>query len=107
MILNIAAYGSVAALLAAVVACLLRRWRVAANVSGIAVISGFLTLLASVTAPILSLATGGPSAKAAVLSLGLSEAANCGAIAFAVTLIGALLLAISRRRLRAASRRDT
>jgi hypothetical protein len=100
-LLALASYGTVAALLAALVAGVLHRWRLAATLSRAVVLAGGAIGLASVAALVLApLAPHDPSMKAVVLSRGVSEFMNCAAIAVAAALLAAPLWAISRRRLR-------
>jgi hypothetical protein len=109
MILNLVSYGAVAALIAAVAACAMRRWPLAVSVSRAVVLAGPVILLASVLACIVLplRAPGGdePSSKAAVLSVGISRVMNSGGIAIVAAIFGAIVWGVARSRLRAVGRK--
>jgi hypothetical protein len=101
-ILNLVSYGIVAALAAALVACAIRRWLVAANVARAVVLTGLLVVVASVVSVMRPLSVDDPAAKAVALSQGISEALNCGGIALVASVVGAVIWDVARRRLRSA-----
>ena len=100
-VLCLVAWGCVAALIAAIAACALRRWHFAARVSRAIVIAGPILLLVSVLASIgLPLRADDPSMKTVVLSQGISEVMNCGGLVVVAALLGAVVWGVARRRLR-------
>jgi len=104
-ILALLSYSTVAALVVALIACGIRRWHVAAAASRAVVLSGPVILLAIVAASVvIPMQTADPSMKAVVLSLGISEALNCGGIALAAAVLGAPVWAVARARARANGR---
>jgi len=107
-ILALLSYSTAAALVVALVACVVRRWQVAAAVSRAVVLSGPVILGASVAVSVvIPMQTADPSMKAVIMSLGLSEALNCGGIALGAAVLGAPVWAVSRGRARASSRRSS
>jgi hypothetical protein len=108
-ILSVISWGAVVALVAAVVAAGLRRWRVAAAVSRAVVVLGPLVLLASladfVVLPLVADAETQAAMRATVLSLGVSEAAGCAVPAVAAIIPAGVVWAVARRRVRATERR--
>lgn len=101
-VLAVASYAGAAALLVALVAFILRRWRLAASLAGAAAVEELIVclLLAAATAIHLREAYDGvdPSLKATMLSAGISEAVNCGLIPIPVAAIGAVVWWVARRR---------
>jgi hypothetical protein len=113
-------YVDLGAFIVALVAAGLRRWRLAANISRIVALVGLsvfvliaTTVVLMFTAPavvlaVLPLETQGaavdPSQKARVLAETISEMMNCAAFAGVVAVLGFILWAIARWRLRAAAR---
>jgi len=99
LLLTSASFGAVAALLASVVACILRKWRLAARLARVVMLSGPVLFLVSVVAfVLLPLTDGDPARKAVVLSSGVSSALNCGALGILVALPASLLWVLTRRR---------
>jgi hypothetical protein len=108
-VLSVVACGSVAALVAAIGACALRRWHFAAIVSRAVVLVGPILLLVSVVAfTVLPLRTraGDPSMKAIVLTEGVSEVMNTGGVACLTAIPCSLIWRLARRRLPAAGREN-
>ena len=100
LLLTGASFGAVAALLASVVASILRQWRLAARLARIVTLSGPVIFLVSVVAfVLLPLVDGDPARKAVVLSSGVSSALNCGALGILVALPASLLWSLTRRRI--------
>ena len=98
-----------AALIAAAIACGLRRWRFAVWVARAVVLAGPVLLLVSVLMFIvlpLGRQEADPSVKATVLANGISGVMNCGGPAFAAAFPAAALWALARWRLRATERAD-
>jgi hypothetical protein len=105
-ILTVLSYGTVAALIAGLVACGFRRWGLATSLSRAVVLSGLAILLVNVAVSIVfPLRASGPSARAIALSQGISEVMNVGGVAFAAGLLGVPLWGIARWRVREAGRR--
>ena len=108
-VLSVVSCGSIVALLAASAACGLRRWHLAAKVSGAVVLAGPVLLLVSMLAfMVLPLAGPGrsdPLVKATVLSEGLSQVMNTGGLACAAALPGAFVWDIARGRRRGAAKK--
>jgi hypothetical protein len=108
--LGYASKASAAGAVATLVAVGLRRWRIVVTLARATVIAGLLTFLVS-TATLVALPSVlgpaiDPAERAIVLSRGVSELMNGGALAGLAAACGALLWGIGRRRLRAASRRE-
>jgi len=104
-VLSVFSCGSIVALLAALAACGLRRWQLAAGVSGAVVLAGPVLLLVSMLAfVVLPLAESDPGVKAIVLSAGVSNVINTGGLACAAALPGSFVWGIARRRHRGAGR---
>ena len=99
-ILNVMAWGGVVAVAIALVAAGMRRWRHVLVISRAVVVLAPIIVLAGV-AWFTLLQT--PTTDAVALSVGISEAMNCGALALAAAAAGALLWGIARWRLRAGS----
>jgi len=97
-------YGSIAVLLAAAVACGLRRWRLALILSRAVVIIGLGVVGLIIIVPGLLAGAADPSQRGLLLSQGISEVANCGAPAVVASLLSIVPWAIARWRLRAAER---
>ena len=105
ILLNFLSYGALTALLAALIACGVRRWQLSSALSGAVLLGGPVIFLANVAVSmILPLAASNdPSTKAIVMSQGISEVMNCSGIALVASLVGAPIWSVSRRRLRAAA----
>jgi hypothetical protein len=100
-VLAVASYATAAALLAALISCVLRRWRLAATLSRATVRAGCaIGLISAAGFVLLPLLAHDASTKATVLSQGISEFMNCAAMGLAASLLGAPLWAISRSRVR-------
>jgi hypothetical protein len=100
LLLTSASFGAVAALLASVVACILRQWRLAARLARVVALSGPVIFLVSVAVFVLvPLADGDPARKAVVLSSGVSSALNCGGLGILVALPASLLWVVAGRRI--------
>jgi hypothetical protein len=99
-IIAVLSYAAVCAVAAALVACALRRWRLAARVSRGVVRTAPLIAVAGFAAPLICPPSAhDPTAAAVALSMGVSTSLNCGVTALAATLFAAGLWALSRARL--------
>jgi hypothetical protein len=101
-ILAVVSYAAAAALLAALLACGLRRWRLAVTLSRAVSMAG-LILVVLVFAGVFvvrGISTGltDPSRKAVLLSQGISETISCGALGVMAALPAAIVWAFARRR---------
>jgi LPXTG-motif cell wall-anchored protein len=97
----------VGGVLVALVACGLRRWRVAASLAGAAAgLAGLLCLVLIVGWLVRSRAPIDPTMRATLLASETSDAANAGMMALAVALVGGVVWFLARRRERAAGARD-
>src|SRR5262245_47724564 len=104
-ILTYSSGAAVAGVVATLIACGLRRWPVVVTMSRATVVAGVATLVASLTA-LLALSSGvgaatNPAEKANLLSAGVSELMNGGALACLAAICGAILWPLGRWRLRA------
>jgi hypothetical protein len=88
------------AVLVALVACGLRRWRVAASAAGSAAALAGLVWLILVVGLFVRPQEVDPAMRATLLASGISEAVSCGVLALGVGLVSALVWFIARRRLR-------
>ena len=101
---SIVSFACVVALAAAIVAAVMRRWRVVLAISRAIVLAAIIVLASTTVAFVIvpSASQGdNPTAKAVALSLGISEVLNCGALAYLAAIPGAILGAVARRRLAA------
>jgi len=101
-VLAVASWAGAAALLVALVACLLRRWRLAASLAGAAAVQELIVclLLAAAIAIHLRGAFDGvdPSLRATMLAAGISEAVMCGVVPLFVAVVGGVVWRVARRR---------
>ena len=107
-VLSVVACGSIVALIVAIAACGLRRWKFAARVSRAVALAGpVLFLVSAIAFMVLPARAGGwddRATKATVLSEGVSELMNTGGLALAAALPGALVWGLARWRLRVGTR---
>jgi NADH:ubiquinone oxidoreductase subunit 6 (subunit J) len=98
-IVAIASYAGAAALLVALVACFLRRWRLAATLAAAAAAEGAILVLVLVgSTAIQSREPVDPSLRATMLAAGISEAVNCAVVPLAVAALGGVVWRVARRR---------
>jgi len=104
MVATVVSLACVAAFVAALVASIMRRWRVALAFSRAIVLAAIIVLVSTTVAfvivPIASHADD-PTAKLTALTVGISGVMNCGALAYLAAIPGAILWAVARRRLAA------
>jgi hypothetical protein len=109
-ILAYAARASAAGVVAALIACALRRWQIGLMLSRVTVTAGVVVSLAGLAMFIALPFIPGPavdtSAKAILLSQGISELMNGGALACLAALAAGVLWRVARWRLRAARAAD-
>jgi hypothetical protein len=95
---------SIAAIVAGIVACFVRRWRLALTLSRAATFMGFATLVAWVIAIASLPSTIGAdvdqSTRVTLLSLGVSELVNWGALTSSPVIPAAILWLVARSRLK-------
>jgi len=97
---SLAVWGSVAVMVAALVAGGLRRWRVAVTLARAVALASPVLLITMVFALIgLPLRTASPAMKAAVLARGISEVMNCGVLAIAAALPASWMWFFARSRI--------
>jgi hypothetical protein len=88
------------AVLVALVACGLRRWRVAASAAGSAAALAGLVWLIPLAGLFVRPQEVDPAMRATLLAAGISEAVSCGVLALGIALLSATVWFIARRRLR-------
>jgi hypothetical protein len=94
-----ALYAGAGALIVALVACVLRRWRLAASAALAAVADELLVCALLVGGTVVSTRSPvDPSMKATMLAAGISEAVNCGLLALAVAVVSGVVWRAARRR---------
>jgi hypothetical protein len=92
---------------AALVACALRRWRLAVVVARwVALAAPVVLVLATLAVAAMARSTDAP-AKATALAAGIAEVMNCGVGLLLAALASALVWVFARWRLRLARRRTT
>src|SRR5262245_7214879 len=96
---TVASYVAVAAFVAALVCCGIRRWRLSATLSSAASLAS-LAIVILLLGRFVAAYFGATASKAAVLTLSLSELMNCSVIPFLVAIAGAVVWDVARRRVR-------
>ena len=98
-ILAAAGYLAAGWLAGALIASVLRRWRLAANLAGLATFWGLFLCVVLVTRVVAAYRSATePAQKAVVLSVGVSEAMNIGALALIVVVVSTAVWLVARRR---------
>lgn len=102
LMLNVASYGCVTINGAALVAFGLRRWHLAAALGRVGTIAAPVLFAAACVLGFVAAQQPGvdPTMRATVLSKGISEALNCGAVVLVATFPGAYIWRAARRRAR-------
>jgi hypothetical protein len=104
--LAVISYLLVGALVAALTASVLGRWRLAASLAGAAFAGGLIACVVFVGRLVaLSRLAPEPARKAVSLSAGVSETANLAAVALAVALASGITWLVARRRMRRLTQR--
>jgi hypothetical protein len=106
-VLGVLSCVSVAALAGAIVASLLRRWRLALALARGVTLGGvaLLVLSGAVMAVLPNRIDVDPTMKATTLAQGISEVMSCGFLSWAAVLPGALVWLVGRSRVAAAETR--
>jgi hypothetical protein len=106
-VLGVLSYVSAAVLAAAIVASLLRRWRLALGLARAVALGGvaLLALSAAVMAVPPNRTDVDPTLKATMLAKGVSEVINCGILSWTAVVPGAVLWLVARSRLAATEAR--
>jgi hypothetical protein len=100
-VLDLAAKIAFGVLVVALIACGLRRWKLAVGLTRAAALSVVVVVLACVGVFAGAVGKAEPSLKANLLSQGISELINCGALALLASLANGLLCGFASRRVRA------
>jgi len=97
---------SAGALLAAIGACVRRRWQLAVGLCRPVAIAGPVALVLAGAVVVARAGSSNVAARAATLASGISEVMNCGIVLFLAALASAILWAVGGWRLRVARRRS-